>query len=321
MCLQLVGTVEMLFVQNLLMVAQFLITQEVLCGPALTCHPVEYESVQGQCCPKCLPGSRVKKDCTEFRSTSCLPCTEGTYMNKMSGLNYCLDCGNCDSGSGLQVKTKCTIVSDTVCEPVEGFYCLDSREDGCVAARQHTRCQPGQHISQRGTAFNDTVCTDCRGGTFADGTSTSCQPHTDCKSKNLHVIKAGTAAHDTECGEARSSAVTIAVVVSVVLLVFLLLAVGLRIYFTRCKRERPPREGNNPEKVELKRRGEENSGASGVNRVTPPSHGRVWSLPMGHCREVTPACHLQNYRWGPLRVQRTDPGISRLVPEEPPPDT
>uniref|UniRef100_A0A3B4YIH1 TNFR-Cys domain-containing protein n=1 Tax=Seriola lalandi dorsalis TaxID=1841481 RepID=A0A3B4YIH1_SERLL len=123
-------------------------------------------------------GNRVRTDCTEFRSTSCLPCMEGTFVNHPTGLKQCFPCTNCDPGSGLRIKSSCTTTSDAVCEAQGGFYCTDSTKNSCVAAEKHTRCQPGQYISQKGTASKDTVCSDCRDATFSDGTFTSCQPHT-----------------------------------------------------------------------------------------------------------------------------------------------
>ncbi|KAA8591197.1 hypothetical protein FQN60_002140, partial [Etheostoma spectabile] len=80
---------------------------------------------------------------------------------------------------GLKLKTPCTTTSDTVCEPLEGFYCTYPIEDNCVVAEKHSSCQPGQYISQKGTAVRDTECSDCSDGTFSDGTLfPSCQPHT-----------------------------------------------------------------------------------------------------------------------------------------------
>ncbi|XP_054868638.1 tumor necrosis factor receptor superfamily member 14-like [Amphiprion ocellaris] len=163
------------------------------------------------------PGSRVKTDCSEFRLTSCLPCIDGTFMNRFTGLKECLPCISCDEGWSLKVKTSCTTTSDAVCEPLDGFYCIDPIGNNCVAARKHRICHPGQYINQTGTAFTDTVCSDCSNGTFSDGTFTSCQPHTQCESINLELIKAGTASTDAECGE-KSSNVTVAVsIISVVL--------------------------------------------------------------------------------------------------------
>ncbi|XP_028439695.1 tumor necrosis factor receptor superfamily member 14-like isoform X2 [Perca flavescens] len=181
-------------------------------GHNLTCHPTEYRN-EDQCCPTCSIGSRVKKHCTEFRSTSCLDCDEGTFMNRPTGLTECFPCARCDSGSGLKIKTACTTKSDTVCEPLEGFYCLFYSGNSCVEAQKHRSCQPGQYISQNGTALRDTECSDCRDGTFSDGTLlTSCQPHTQCPSLDLQLIKPGTASTDAECGEHSSGAVIGAVV-------------------------------------------------------------------------------------------------------------
>ncbi|XP_029362163.1 tumor necrosis factor receptor superfamily member 14-like isoform X2 [Echeneis naucrates] len=168
-------------------------------GSTIRCHPAEY-LIGNECCPTCSPGSRVKTDCTEFRSTSCQPCSNGTYMNQPTGLKNCLSCTNCDPGSGLRTKRSCTLKSNTVCEPLEGFYCIDSKENSCVAAEKHTACKPGQYISSKGTASTDTVCSDCSHGTFSDGTFTSCQQHTQCEAES-QLIKPGTSATDAECGE------------------------------------------------------------------------------------------------------------------------
>uniref|UniRef100_A0A3Q1C9U0 TNFR-Cys domain-containing protein n=1 Tax=Amphiprion ocellaris TaxID=80972 RepID=A0A3Q1C9U0_AMPOC len=165
--------------------------------------------IRNECCPMCPAGSRVKTDCSEFRLTSCLPCIDGTFMNRFTGLKECLPCISCDEGRF--VKTSCTTTSDAVCEPLDGFYCIDPIGNNCVAARKHRICHPGQYINQTGTAFTDTVCSDCSNGTFSDGTFTSCQPHTQCESINLELIKAGTASTDAECGE-KSSNVTVAVI-------------------------------------------------------------------------------------------------------------
>ncbi|XP_030581793.1 tumor necrosis factor receptor superfamily member 14-like [Archocentrus centrarchus] len=182
---------------------------------SLTCHPAEY-LIGSECCPRCLPGSRVKAHCNEYKSTSCLPCVDGTYTDKPNGLEQCTSCTSCDSGSGLKVKRSCTGTSDTVCEPLQGFYCIYSVGDDCETAQRHSSCGPGQYISKHGTASTDTECSDCRAGTFSDGTSPSCQPHTQCEDLNLQEITAGTSAADAQCGE-HSDGVIAAVGVSVAL--------------------------------------------------------------------------------------------------------
>ncbi|XP_039656639.1 tumor necrosis factor receptor superfamily member 14-like [Perca fluviatilis] len=187
-----------------------------------------------QCCHKCPAGSRVESDCTERRTTSCLGCDKGTFISHPTDFMKCLACLRCISGSGLKIKTACTTTSDTVCEPLEGFYCLFSPGNSCVEAQKHSSCQPGQYISQKGTALRDTECSDCRDGTFSDGTLlTSCQPHTQCQSLDLQLIKPGTASTDAECKEQSSGAVIYAVVGVVI---FLCLVVGLAIALLFFKR-------------------------------------------------------------------------------------
>ncbi|XP_042286840.1 tumor necrosis factor receptor superfamily member 14-like [Thunnus maccoyii] len=136
-------------------------------------------------------------------------------------------------GSGLQIKTSCTSTSNTVCQPLEGFYCMDSTEDGCVKALKHTSCQPGQCIRQKGTALRDTECTDCSDGTFSDGTFTSCQPHTQCESLKPRLIKPGTDSADAECGKEKLNVT--AMVIGGTLLLFLLIGIPLSVYFRKKK--------------------------------------------------------------------------------------
>ncbi|XP_067383539.1 tumor necrosis factor receptor superfamily member 14-like [Channa argus] len=175
-----------------------ILVMNIFSGHSLTCHRAQYQ-IGNQCCLMCPVGSRVKTDCKEDRSTSCLSCLNGTFMNQPTGFKYCLSCTNCNADSGLKTKTSCTTTSDAVCQPLEGFYCVDSTEDTCVRAHRHKSCEPGQYISRKGTSSSDTECSACTNGTFSDGTFPVCQPHTQCDLKNLQLIKAGTASADAEC--------------------------------------------------------------------------------------------------------------------------
>uniref|UniRef100_A0A4W6DF18 TNFR-Cys domain-containing protein n=1 Tax=Lates calcarifer TaxID=8187 RepID=A0A4W6DF18_LATCA len=211
-----------------------ILLMKVFSGNSLTCHPAEYQT-GNECCPMCPPGSCVKTNCTEFRSTSCLPCLEGTYMNQPTERTQCFPCTNCDAGSGLKIKTSCTSTSDTVCEPLEGFYCMDVKDKCCMAAQRHKHCEPGQYISKKGTASTDTECSDCTDGTFSNGTFTSCQPHTQCESVNLQLIRPGTATTDAQCGHSSNTTVT---VISIVVPIVLLICISLPIvYIVRKKRK------------------------------------------------------------------------------------
>uniref|UniRef100_A0A4W6EIM2 TNFR-Cys domain-containing protein n=1 Tax=Lates calcarifer TaxID=8187 RepID=A0A4W6EIM2_LATCA len=206
---------------------------KVFSGNSLTCHPAEYQ-IGNECCHKCPPGSRVKTDCTEFRSTTCLPCLEGTYMNQPTERTQCFPCTNCDAGSGLKIKTSCTSTSDTVCEPLEGFYCIDVKDKGHGAAQRHKHCEPGQYISKKGTASTDTECSDCTDGTFSDGTFTSCQPHTQCESVNLQLIRPGTASDDAQCGHSSKIPAIVIVVIVVSLLLIAAVVVFILIKKRKC---------------------------------------------------------------------------------------
>ncbi|XP_064778193.1 tumor necrosis factor receptor superfamily member 14-like isoform X2 [Oncorhynchus masou masou] len=129
-------------------------------GSCIACGRAEYR-IGDECCPMCSPGNRVHRHCTEFTSTSCVPCVDATFLDEPNGLIKCKVCINCDPGLGLMVKQPCTPSSDTVCGTLEGFYCLDPTKEGCRAAQRHSSCKPGQYISHTGTTSTDTVCADC----------------------------------------------------------------------------------------------------------------------------------------------------------------
>ncbi|XP_056455773.1 tumor necrosis factor receptor superfamily member 11A-like isoform X1 [Gadus chalcogrammus] len=149
-----------------------------------------------ECCPECLPGQYVVKDCTERSITKCSRCPDGTFQAGYNEQKQCSNCTKCDAGLGLKVKKSCSSTSDAVCEVLDGFFCSDSNGGGCRTAQRHTVCRPGQYIGQRGTADKDTECLHCTDGTFSDGTS-SCQPHTTCDSGVQ--IQQGTGSTDSTC--------------------------------------------------------------------------------------------------------------------------
>ncbi|XP_074537096.1 tumor necrosis factor receptor superfamily member 14-like [Halichoeres trimaculatus] len=164
------------------------------------CHQTEYWN-GNECCPMCGVGHRVKTDCEGEKSTSCQPCSEGTFMNKLNGLRSCFHCSECEEAAGLKIKRLCMWISDSVCEPLEGFFCTEPSEDGCGAAQRHRSCDPGHYISQRGSSESDSECSPCSEGTFSDGTFTSCQNHTECDPSNQQLLRPGTGSQDAECGE------------------------------------------------------------------------------------------------------------------------
>ncbi|XP_076132343.1 tumor necrosis factor receptor superfamily member 14-like [Alosa pseudoharengus] len=174
------------------------------------CGPAEYQTGV-DCCPMCGPGYCVHRHCTEYTSTTCVPCLPSTFTDQPNGLVSCRSCTVCDTGAGLRVKRVCSSTSDTLCEPLEGHYCIDPIKDGCRGAVEHTKCSPGQYINQNGTSSSDTVCGDCGNNTYSDGSFTSCRPHTQCP-RGQQMIKAGTSSSNTECEETQLDLITIAIV-------------------------------------------------------------------------------------------------------------
>ncbi|KAI5610345.1 hypothetical protein C0J50_5168, partial [Silurus asotus] len=145
-------------------------------------------------------GNHVYRHCTEFISTTCVPCAFSTFISEPNGLLNCLSCAVCDPEQGLRVKTTCARISDTVCEPLEGFYCVSNDKGSCTQAVEHRKCSPGHYIKQKGTAHNDAECGECKNGTYSDGSLDICKQHTKCEDLGLRELKPGTTISDVECG-------------------------------------------------------------------------------------------------------------------------
>ncbi|XP_026102129.1 tumor necrosis factor receptor superfamily member 14-like isoform X1 [Carassius auratus] len=165
---------------------------------ACGCARAEYE-IDNQCCPMCAPGNHVQWHCTDDTSTTCHPCPEFTFSDEPNGLMRCFPCTVCDASQGLKVNKACTRSSDTVCGPLKRFYCINKMKGSCISALQHSECSPGQYIKQAGTSSTDTVCADCTGETYSNGSFSSCLPHTKCEDMGLTETNSGTYSSDTEC--------------------------------------------------------------------------------------------------------------------------
>ncbi|KAG8569078.1 hypothetical protein GDO81_014253 [Engystomops pustulosus] len=107
----------------------------------------------------CDKGSFVKAHCNaEFTSSVCVICADDTYMDHPNGLTECFRCRDCDSGSNLVVKEKCTSSSNTICECKAGHFC---QNEDCDFCQQYKSCQPGEYVKAPGTKRTDTVCEKC----------------------------------------------------------------------------------------------------------------------------------------------------------------
>ncbi|XP_053536348.1 tumor necrosis factor receptor superfamily member 14 [Ictalurus punctatus] len=168
------------------------------------CGPSEYLSAAGECCPMCNIGSVVLRDCTGDYSTSCKPCSKGMFMNEPNGLNKCFSCKSCDTG--LYVLQECTTIKDTVCEVLDGYYCIQKSGRECSLASKHSECEPGQQVKTPGTKASDTVCEPCPPG-FYSPKGVNCTKWTDCWVNNEVVDQEGTSITDVQCKPRRRRSV------------------------------------------------------------------------------------------------------------------
>ncbi|XP_077943803.1 tumor necrosis factor receptor superfamily member 5 isoform X4 [Gasterosteus aculeatus] len=203
----------------------------VLVTPGTCCLSKEYELQSGQCCPMCHEGSVVKRDCTPQSGTRCVPCVDGTYMDRPNGLNKCFPCSSCDQGRGLFAKQNCTSTSDTVCDVIDGHFCTDLIEDKeCRSTRRHSDCKPGHRVKEPGTRRTDTTCEPCPAGSFSlEGVN--CSLWTTC-SENQVEVKGGNLTSDTVCGAAPRHLYGL-IAVPVVVLVMVLIGTPVVLWIKR----------------------------------------------------------------------------------------
>ncbi|KAK6477553.1 tumor necrosis factor receptor superfamily member 14-like isoform X1 [Huso huso] len=149
----------------------------------------------------CSPGSSVFRPCTQDSSTSCIPCTHGTYTEEPNGLLKCFPCKNCDQALGLAVLHQCQRHKNTICGPLTGYFCSGkARDGGCDQGQKHTVCRAGQSVKSQGTAESDTKCEDCPEGTFSTkDMSLNCIPWTDCALNGKVKHTEGSSTADVQC--------------------------------------------------------------------------------------------------------------------------
>ncbi|XP_069039880.1 tumor necrosis factor receptor superfamily member 14-like isoform X4 [Lepisosteus oculatus] len=146
----------------------------------------------------CPAGSRVLHHCTEFKSTTCIPCVGSTYIDQSNRLSTCLQCKVCDPGLGLQNLSDCTSTRNRLCRVLIHYYCTDKADGDCRAARPHTVCKPGQRIKKQGTETSDTECEDCPEETYSPH-GIECTRWTDCAVLGKVKMKDGSSTDDVSC--------------------------------------------------------------------------------------------------------------------------
>ncbi|XP_050972466.1 tumor necrosis factor receptor superfamily member 14-like [Labeo rohita] len=163
-----------------------------------TCGPYEYKSAIGECCPMCNIGSVVRSDCSGDVSTTCKPCPSGTFMSQPNGLYQCFTCKHCDKSQGLYIQSKCTTITDTICDVLDGYHCIDFLNSQCRHAEKHRVCRPGKETKTPGTKVSDTVCVDCPPG-FYSPSGLNCTKWTDCAARNEIQKEDGSPVKDVTC--------------------------------------------------------------------------------------------------------------------------
>ncbi|XP_046726732.1 tumor necrosis factor receptor superfamily member 14-like isoform X2 [Silurus meridionalis] len=165
-----------------------------------SCRHGEYLSKAEECCPMCNIGLVVLGDCTGDYSTTCAPCTKGTFMNVRNRLTSCFLCKTCDRG--LYILQNCSTIKDTVCEVLDGYYCVQHSDGECSLAMKHSECKPGEQIKTLGTKSSDTVCEACPSG-FYSPKGVRCFKWNDCSLNNEIVDEEGTSITDVKCKRLR----------------------------------------------------------------------------------------------------------------------
>ncbi|XP_070259150.1 tumor necrosis factor receptor superfamily member 14-like [Myotis yumanensis] len=199
------------------------------------------------CCPKCRPGYRVQEACGELWSIVCVPCTRGTYTAHLNALHECLPCRVCDPGLGQVTRWNCTTRTNTVCGCGHGHFCERQDGDACVQCRPHSVCRPGQRVWETGTEWQDTLCEDCKSGTFsAGGTQAACTPWTRCSGPLAWEATPGTSSSDVTCSPWGPVIIVVSVILVIVVISVPLVLMSIRDRTSRGSRSSWFHQGSGP---------------------------------------------------------------------------
>uniref|UniRef100_UPI00398F3203 tumor necrosis factor receptor superfamily member 9-like n=1 Tax=Pristiophorus japonicus TaxID=55135 RepID=UPI00398F3203 len=126
----------------------------------------------------------------------CTPCPAGSFTESTNSRPTCTRCQQCLIGKFV-IEQPCMASSNTKCQCAEGYMC---RGKDCKACIAHKVCKKGQEVQHKGDSKRDTVCRDCRNGTYSDTPGRACKPWTDCSAKGLQVVRSGSRTEDVLCG-------------------------------------------------------------------------------------------------------------------------
>ncbi|XP_050973442.1 tumor necrosis factor receptor superfamily member 14-like isoform X3 [Labeo rohita] len=115
---------------------------------------------------------------------------------------------------GNRVLWHCTDDTSTTCVPCPPLTFIDE-PNGFMECFPCTVCDAS-------TGSTDTICADCTGDTYSNGSFSSCLPHTKCEALGLAETNPGTHSSDSECGNSPTAVAIIApsVIVTLALALF-----------------------------------------------------------------------------------------------------
>ncbi|XP_046895988.1 tumor necrosis factor receptor superfamily member 14-like [Hypomesus transpacificus] len=94
-----------------------------------------------------------------------------------------------NQGKGY-LHTEWTVKSNTVCDVLDGYYCIHNISPECSFAVKHTHCAKGQRAKAQGTKSTDKICEDCQHGFYSEN-GVNCTAWTDCASKRRVTTEEG----------------------------------------------------------------------------------------------------------------------------------
>ncbi|XP_041063085.1 tumor necrosis factor receptor superfamily member 9-like [Carcharodon carcharias] len=131
------------------------------------------------------------------QNEKCTPCPAGSYTESPNRSHSCKRCQLCYGGKFLILES-CTATSNTKCSCVEGFKCTTME---CTSCEAHKVCKKGQEVQKKGDSFRDTICRDCRHGTYSNTEGEVCKSWTNCLEQGLQVMRIGSQTTDNICGD------------------------------------------------------------------------------------------------------------------------
>ncbi|XP_020821340.1 tumor necrosis factor receptor superfamily member 5 isoform X1 [Phascolarctos cinereus] len=192
--------------------------------PSTFCEKSQY-LVNGICCEKCSPGTKLVTDCSEDRETQCESCQEGEFQSSWNHDKYCHQHKYCDPNLHLKIQEEGSLKEDTICICTDGFHCTSPECDSCSS---HSSCPLGFGVKLIGTSSTDTICERCKKGFFSNVSSASekCLPWTRCKASGLVEIQEGTDKTDVLCQDGPKSRTGLLVLIPIIVGIFFVI-IGL----------------------------------------------------------------------------------------------